>query len=286
MAAAAQSSSSMPLGHHHYLHLNAGHRSSKFQASFGCLPLRRNQRFSTGSAVLPRDLSSISVEEANSLPTITRTRRIKCQSSLTKTSSVSTSTHNDTTTLTRRPRDDETAQELSVYEFNEGDRDSPALLHFGKLAVDWQKPKLVGGLGDFVLFTNKLYDGSLKKRLGITAGFCMIMRCNSKKAGFLFEATYSFYFGDFGHISVQGPYTTYEETVLTVTGGTGFFTGVYGTVTVNNVKFPTILFYTFKLYGIPELPAELIWDTVSPSKDVKPSPDASSPGVALPNFTN
>ena len=84
----------------------------------------------------------------------------------------------------------------------------------------------------------------------------------------------------------QGPYAEYEETTLAITGGTGIFMGVYGTVRLRNVKFPTSLFYRFKLYGIPKLPAELIWDTVPPTEDVKPAPNASSPGVALRNFTD
>jgi allene oxide cyclase len=71
-----------------------------------------------------------------------------------------------------------------------------------------------------------------------------------------------------------------------VTGGTGIFVGVYGTVRLSNVKFPTSLFYRFKLFGIPKLPAELIWDTVLPTENVKPSPSASLPGFALPNFTD
>ena len=49
----------------------------------------------------------------------------------------------------------------------------------------------------------QLFDGSLKKRLGITAGVCMVIRYNQQKGGCLYEATYSFYFGDLGHISVQ-----------------------------------------------------------------------------------
>jgi hypothetical protein len=52
-------------------------------------------------------------------------------------------------------------------------------------------------------FAMQLYSGSLEKRLGITAGVCMIIRYNQEKGGCLYEATYSFYFGDLGHISVQ-----------------------------------------------------------------------------------
>lgn len=178
-------------------------------------------------------------------------------------------------------------QELTVYEVNERDRGSPVLLPSSKLAVDWyNRLHSLGGLGDLVPFTNKLFDGSLKKRLGITAGIISVIRFYPKENGFLYESIYSFYFGDFGHISVKGPYKTHEDTVLTVTGGSGIFTGVYGTVQIHNVEFPIVLFYKFKLYGIPQLPKALRWQTVPPAKGVRPSRNASSPGVALPNFTD
>ncbi|GMJ05704.1 allene oxide cyclase 3 [Hibiscus trionum] len=54
-------------------------------------------------------------------------------------------------------------QELHVYELNERDRSSPAVL---KLS---QKP--VNSLGDLVPFTNKLYSGDLQKRVGIIVCF-------------------------------------------------------------------------------------------------------------------
>ncbi|KAL2926431.1 Allene oxide cyclase chloroplastic [Bienertia sinuspersici] len=33
-----------------------------------------------------------------------------------------------------------------------------------------------------------------------------------------YEAVFSLYFGDYGHISVQGPYLTYGESYLAITG--------------------------------------------------------------------
>ena len=49
----------------------------------------------------------------------------------------------------------------------------------------------------------QLYDGSLQTRLGITAGLCVLIKHYPDKKGERYEATYSFYFGDYGHISVQ-----------------------------------------------------------------------------------
>ncbi|KAF2311195.1 hypothetical protein GH714_020066 [Hevea brasiliensis] len=104
-------------------------------------------------------------------------------------------------------------QELNVYEINERDRDSPAVLKLSKRAES--------SLGDLVPFTNKLYTGDLKKRLGVTAGLCVLIQHVPEKKGDRYEAIYSFYFGDYGHISVQGAYLTYEDTYLAVTGGSG-----------------------------------------------------------------
>uniref|UniRef100_A0A1J3JEE1 allene-oxide cyclase n=1 Tax=Noccaea caerulescens TaxID=107243 RepID=A0A1J3JEE1_NOCCA len=172
-------------------------------------------------------------------------------------------------------------QELNVYEFNEGDRNSPAVLKLGK------KPELC--LGDLVPFTNKLYTGDLKKRVGITAGLCVLIQHVPEKSGDRFEANYSFYFGDYGHLSVQGQYLTYEDTFLAVTGGSGIFEGAYGQVKLRQLVYPTKLFYTFYLKGIAgDLPLELTGKAVTPSKDVKPAPaaKATEPGATIKNFTN
>ncbi|XP_020530830.1 allene oxide cyclase, chloroplastic isoform X2 [Amborella trichopoda] len=86
-------------------------------------------------------------------------------------------------------------QEMHVYEINELDRGSPAYLPLS------QKP--INSLGDLVPFSNKLYHGNLKKRAGITAGICVLIKHVPEKKGDRYEAIFSFYFGDYGHISVQ-----------------------------------------------------------------------------------
>lgn len=108
-----------------------------------------------------------------------------------------------------------------MYEIKEKDRGSPTVLKLSK------SPGQLA-LGDLVPFTNKLYSGDLKKRLGITAILTVPIKHEQEKNGDRYEATYVFYFGDYGHISVQGPYQTYEDTYLAVTGGSGIFEGVYG----------------------------------------------------------
>ncbi|KAJ8774592.1 hypothetical protein K2173_017038 [Erythroxylum novogranatense] len=171
-------------------------------------------------------------------------------------------------------------QELNVYEINERDRGSPAVLKLSQ--------KQQNSLGDLVPFTNKLYTGDLQRRLGITAGLCVLIQHVPEKKGDRYEAIYSFYFGDYGHISVQGSYLTYQDTYLAVTGGSGIFEGVYGQVKLHQIVFPFKLFYTFYLKGIADLPAELLGTPVPPSPAVEPAPaaKATEPQGTIPNFTN
>ncbi|RZS24470.1 hypothetical protein BHM03_00057543, partial [Ensete ventricosum] len=165
-------------------------------------------------------------------------------------------------------------QELSVYEINEGDRGSPAYLRLSQ--------KEVNCLGDL------LYSGNLEKRFGITAGICVLIQHVPERGGDRYEAIYSFYFGDYGHISVQGVYLTYEESYLAVTGGSGVFEGAYGQVRLQQIVFPFKLFYTFYLKGIADLPKDLLGTPVPPSPVVEPTPaaKAAEPHAAVKNYTN
>ncbi|KAF9677321.1 hypothetical protein SADUNF_Sadunf08G0095700 [Salix dunnii] len=188
--------------------------------------------------------------------------------------------------FTKKPRSPQVSakqakvQELNVYEINERDRGSPAFLKLSQ--------KTQNSLGDLVPFSNKLYSGDLQKRLGITSGLCVLIQNVPEKKGDRYEAIYSFYFGDYGHISVQGAYLTYEDTYLAVTGGSGIFEGVYGQVKLQQLVFPFKLFYTFYLKGIPDLPAELLGQPVTPSPSVEPAPaaKATEPHGIIQNFTN
>ncbi|XP_050221497.1 allene oxide cyclase, chloroplastic [Mercurialis annua] len=173
-------------------------------------------------------------------------------------------------------------QELKVYEINEKDRESPAILKLSK------KPNQLA-LGDLVPFTNKLYSGDLQKRLGITAGLTILIKHEPEKNGDRYEAIYSFYFGDYGHISVQGPYLSYyEDTFLAVIGGSGIFEGVYGQVKMHQIVFPYKIFYTFYLKGISDLPDELLGTPIAPSPTVEPAPVAKAcqPSGTILHFTD
>uniref|UniRef100_A0A7N0TQE5 allene-oxide cyclase n=1 Tax=Kalanchoe fedtschenkoi TaxID=63787 RepID=A0A7N0TQE5_KALFE len=171
-------------------------------------------------------------------------------------------------------------QELYVFELNERDRQSPAYLRLSNKAIN--------SLGDLVPFTNKLYTGDLKKRIGVTAGICILIQHVPEKNGDRYEAQYSFYFGDYGHISVQGPYLTYnEDTHLAVTGGSGVFEGVYGTVKLHQIVFPFKIFYKFYLKGIGKLPAELVVEPAKPVVTVEAAPAAKAlePEGVIAGFT-
>ncbi|KAG9151436.1 hypothetical protein Leryth_015055 [Lithospermum erythrorhizon] len=171
-------------------------------------------------------------------------------------------------------------QELNVYEINELDRGSPAYLRLSG--------KDGNSIGDLVPFSNKLYSGDLQKRLGITAGICILISHEDEKKGDRYEAIYSFYFGKYGHLSVQGPYLTYEDTYLAVTGGSGIFKGVSGQVKLQQLVFPFKLFYTFYLRGIADLPSELLGTPVPPSPSVEPAPAAKAleKGATIENYTD
>lgn len=133
-----------------------------------------------------------------------------------------------------------------------------------------------------------MYTGDLQKRAGITAGICILIENKPEKKGDRYEAIFSFYFGGYGHISVQGAYLTYEDTYLAVTGGSGVFEGVYGEVKLQQLVFPFKLFYTFYLKGIKDLPEELVVKPVEPNPAVEPTPAANAcePDATIFNFTN
>ncbi|KAM5546595.1 hypothetical protein ABKV19_002400 [Rosa sericea] len=210
----------------------------------------------------PPPSSSLKLNSSFSLPQ----RSFTCKSQVTPSSESERSTK---------------VQELNVYEMNERDRGSPAVLKLSQ--------KTVNSLGDLVPFSNKLYTGDLQKRLGITAGICILIENKPEKKGDRYEAIYSFYFGDYGHIAVQGPYLTYEDTYLAVTGGSGIFEGAYGQVKLQQLIFPIKLFYTFYLKGIKEdLPNELLGKPVEPNTGVEPSAAAKAcePDATIANFTS
>ena len=84
--------------------------------------------------------------------------------------------------------------------------------HFSKLLPAYQNrctiiyknwPNLELKLTECSVNLRQVYDGSLQIRLGITAGLCVLIKNYPEKGGNRYEATYSFYFGDYGHISVQ-----------------------------------------------------------------------------------
>lgn len=149
--------------------------------------------------------------------------------------------------------------------------------------------KEVNRLGDLVPFTNRLYTGDLQKRIGITAGISTLIQNKPENNGDRYEVAYSFYFGDYGHISVQGAYLTYEDSYLAVTGGSGSFEGVYGQVKLHQlVCHPLKILYTFYLKGIKDLPEELLGKHVEPSPDVVPTAAAKAcePHATVSNFTD
>ncbi|KAH9535464.1 hypothetical protein CY35_17G054600 [Sphagnum magellanicum] len=89
-----------------------------------------------------------------------------------------------------------------------------------------------------------------------------------------YETAMKWYFGDFGHISGQGPFANYQDTLMSITGaGVGFFREARGVVRLHNIclfKF----FYTFTLTGIPELPRHPTASVVRPTESAAAIPEA------------
>lgn len=142
-------------------------------------------------------------------------------------------------------------QVLPVYELNKGDRGSPILL---KGPFKLTTPTL----GDVVPYTNKVFDASGKRYLGLSAGVCFcIENARGAKAGDRYETTYTHYLGDYGQLSAMGPYFTTSDSEMVVTGGTGIFRGAQGIVKLHSVMPPIHILYTYYLTGIKTLPPEL-----------------------------
>lgn len=85
----------------------------------------------------------------------------------------------------------------------------------------------------------------------------------------------------------QGPFINFQDTLMAITGGTGFFREARGVVRLHNLT-PFKFYYTFTLTGIPELPKQLTGELVAPTIHATSHPDAFAckDGHALPNFTD
>eukprot|EP00245_Coleochaete_scutata_P005558 TRINITY_DN19210_c0_g1_i1.p1 TRINITY_DN19210_c0_g1~~TRINITY_DN19210_c0_g1_i1.p1 ORF type:complete len:280 (+),score=41.36 TRINITY_DN19210_c0_g1_i1:185-1024(+) len=143
-------------------------------------------------------------------------------------------------------------QVMAVFEINDQDKGSPFFVKNTPATLK------VSSLGDFVPYSNKVYDCTLTRYLGNSQGLCVVMEHHlPKEGGDLYETTMSHYMGDYGHISCHGPYRAFSDTKMAVVGGTGIFAGARGWVLCQNLAGPLKLIYTYHIKGIPKLPAEL-----------------------------
>jgi len=78
--------------------------------------------------------------------------------------------------------------------------------------------------GNVLTWHNKIYDAQNKKQVGRDAGYCVRV-----VVGKSWECSWTTYLAA-GSISVQGPFSDTGSTVLAVTGGTGSYAGVDGTM--------------------------------------------------------
>lgn len=86
---------------------------------------------------------------------------------------------------------------------------------------------------------------------------------------------------------MQGPFSSFEDTLLTITGGAGLFREAKGVIHLHNIT-PFKLFYTFHVRGVPELPKILTASPVEPNEFVHPCREAAAckAGFTLPNYTD
>jgi allene oxide cyclase len=82
--------------------------------------------------------------------------------------------------------------------------------------------------GNVLTWHNKIYDAQNKHQVGRDAGYCVRI-----VVGKSWECSWTTYLKT-GSISVQGPFSDTGNTVLAVTGGTGAYAGVDGTM---NLKY-------------------------------------------------
>lgn len=92
---------------------------------------------------------------------------------------------------------------------------------------------------------------------------------------------------DFVVFVTQGPFINFQNSLMGITGGTGFFAKARGVVRLHPTT-PFKFMYTFTLTGIPQLPKLLTKELVPPHFEVKSHPDAFAckPESTLPNYTD
>lgn len=86
---------------------------------------------------------------------------------------------------------------------------------------------------------------------------------------------------------LQGPFINFQDTLMGITGGSGFFAEAKGVVRLHPIT-PFKFQYTFTISGIPELPKFLTGPLVPVHFGVESHPDAlrCNPANSLPNYTN
>ncbi len=86
---------------------------------------------------------------------------------------------------------------------------------------------------------------------------------------------------------MQGPFVNYQDTLMSITGGVGFFREARGVVHLHNIS-PFKFFYTFTLTSIPELPKHLTASKVPPTESAAAIPEAVACHSLFtsPNFSN
>ena len=99
--------------------------------------------------------------------------------------------------------------------------------------TDTEVPVAPGGKdekGDPLTFTNPIYDATDSRQVGHDEGFCMRL---DPKAG-VWECLWTTFVSG-GSITVQGPFYDTRNSTLAVTGGTGAYRAVHGSMLLKSI---------------------------------------------------
>lgn len=99
-------------------------------------------------------------------------------------------------------------------------------------------------LGDLDVFANPVYNAANKRQVGHDGGSCV-----RTVVGKAYECNWTVFL-EKGQISVEGPYYDNADSVLTVTGGTGLYSGARGEMKLHARGKPVGSEYDYVFYLI------------------------------------
>jgi hypothetical protein len=97
-----------------------------------------------------------------------------------------------------------------------------------------------GGIGDVLTFANDVFDASDTNTVGTDQGYCIRVASGS------YECNYTTFLPK-GQITVEGPFYDTKDSTLAITGGTGRYRHVRGTLDLKSLEGGTKFMFVFHL---------------------------------------